>query len=74
MIDTKADAKARGFAKKNHGFMRRTDVVLFCHLLLDVVSCLSQLSLVIQRTHVTIGTIFQAMQTVKKSLHKMRTK
>lgn len=74
MQDPRADAKAKGFSKKFYGLMLRADVVLFCHFLLDVVNVLSQLSLIIQRSKVTIGTIFQAMETVKKSLHKQRTK
>lgn len=74
MQDPTADPKAKGFSKKYYKMMRRIDVVLFCHLLLDVVSVLSQLSLIIQRTRVTIGTVYQAMGTVKKSLHKQRIK
>ena len=54
--------------------MMRLDVVLYCHPLLDVVNILSKLSLTIQKTYVTIGSVFQAMEVVKKSLQKLKNK
>ncbi|XP_030829455.1 zinc finger protein 862-like [Strongylocentrotus purpuratus] len=69
-VSVDARAKSKGFLKQ----MKRKDVVLFAHFMLDVVTVLSKVSLTAQRSESTVPEVARSIDMALTTLKKYRSK